>query len=91
MRYLLSHARPVYLRLCRQPLPEVTGAAMDFTFGRPTVLASGQDVVIFAMGGTVAVVMEALPGLARYGVHPTVVNVSSLPVAAGRCRSRPMR
>jgi transketolase len=77
--FLASDRRPGYLRLCRQPLPEVHGAGYQFRFGRPHVIRHGDGVVIFAMGGTVPVAADAASQLAGDGAAPTVVNVSSLP------------
>jgi transketolase len=34
------------------------------------------------MGGMVRVLLDTLPALAEHGIHPTVVNLSSLPVDA---------
>jgi transketolase len=80
LAYVVGSGRPTYLRLCRQPQRDVHGADHVFRFGMPDVLASGARLVVFAMGGTVQVVLDALPGLAEAGVRPTVVNVSSMPV-----------
>jgi transketolase len=78
--YLAADQRPSYLRLCRQPQPEVHPDAYRFQFGVPDVVRKGADVVVFAMGGTVPVVLDAAERLAANGIGPTVVNVSSMPV-----------
>ncbi|MEV0407767.1 transketolase C-terminal domain-containing protein [Actinoallomurus sp. NPDC050550] len=80
MAHLATGRGPSYLRLCRQPQPEVHGDGYRFRFGVPHVVREGTDVVVFAMGGTVPVAVEAADRLAAEGVRPTVVNVSSLPV-----------
>ncbi len=77
--FLATDRQPGYLRLCRQPLPEVHGSGYQFRFGIPQVVRDGGDVAVFAMGGTVAVAMDAADRLAASGTRPTVVNVSSLP------------
>ena len=82
MAYVVGSGRPTYLRLCRQPQRELHGPDPVFRFGIPEVLAAGTGLVVFAMGATVEVVLDALPGLARHGLRPTVANVSSLPVDA---------
>lgn len=86
LAYLARTRRPAYLRLCRQPLPEVHGEDYTFVPGRPDVVHRGADVVLFTMGGMVQVLLEALPELARDGIDPTVVNISSLPVDAEAVR-----
>lgn len=80
MTHLATDRRPSYLRLCRQSQPEVHADGYRFRFGIPHVVRGGADVVVFAMGGTVPVAVEAADRLAADGVKPTVVNVSSLPV-----------
>jgi transketolase len=86
MTHLATDRRPSYLRLCRQPLPEVHSTGYRFRFGVPQVVRDGSGVVVFAMGGTVPVAIEAADRLAAGGATgaggagPTVVNVSSLPV-----------
>ena len=71
---------PGYLRLCRQPQPEVHCSEYRFRFGLPQVIRDGRDVAVFAMGGTVAVTLDAADRLsAAAAAWPTVVNVSSLP------------
>jgi len=77
--FLATDRRPSYLRLCRQPLPEVHESGYRFRFGVPHVIRDGAEVAVFAMGGTVAVALDAADRLAAGGTRPTVVNVSSLP------------
>jgi transketolase len=80
VRYLAASTAPAYLRLCRQPTREVHSDDYTFRFGRADIIRSGRGPVVFTMGGMVPVVLDAavlLPAAAR----PSVVNVSSLPVA----------
>ncbi|MCO5995921.1 transketolase family protein [Actinoallomurus rhizosphaericola] len=67
MAHLATDRRPAYLRLCRQPLPEVHADGYRFRAGIPHVLRAGADVVVFAMGGTVPVAIEAADRLAAHG------------------------
>lgn len=80
LSYVAGQRRPTYLRLCRQPQREVHGPDHRFEFGMPAVVHRGRDVALLTMGGMVEVLVDALPELARHGLDPTVVNVSSLPV-----------
>ena len=80
VNFLATDRRPGYLRLCRQPQPEVHRCDYRFRFGTPPVVRDGRDVAVFAMGGTVAVALDAADRLTTTGdADPTVVNVSSLP------------
>ncbi|SCL20758.1 transketolase subunit B [Micromonospora pallida] len=80
LRYVVGHRRPTYLRLCRQPTPEVHDDAYEFRFGHPDVVRQGTGTVILTMGGPVPVVLEAADLLVEHGTDPTVVNASSLPL-----------
>ncbi|MFI7278066.1 transketolase family protein [Streptomyces sp. NPDC049879] len=79
LEYIAGHRRPTYLRLCRQPQREFHEPGHRFVFGQPDVLRSGEDIAVVTMGGVVEAVLDSLEGLAGHGIHPTVVNLSSLP------------
>jgi len=79
IRFIASHERPTYLRLCRQSLQEVHDSSYQFHFGKPDILRHGDDVVIFSMGGTIPVLMKSVPMFEKRGINPTIVNISSLP------------
>ncbi|MCO5968403.1 transketolase family protein [Actinoallomurus soli] len=87
MAHLATDRRPAYLRLCRQPLPEVHTDGYHFRPGIPHVLRAGADVVVFAMGGTVPVAVEAADRLAAHGAlahgAPANGSVAGGPVAGG--------
>ena len=80
LAYLVSHDRPSYLRLCRQPQREMHDTTYRFQFGQPDVLRTGTDVAVFSMGGMLEVILDAADDLVELGIDPTVVNISSLPV-----------
>jgi transketolase len=82
LQYAVSHRRPIYLRLCRQPQREVHDERYRFRFGIPDVVRLGSDVVVFTMGGMVPVVLDAADLLAAEGLQVAVVNASSLPLDA---------
>jgi transketolase len=80
VNFLATDRRPGYLRLGRQPQPEVHRSEYRFRFGRPQVVRDGRDVAVFAMGSTVSAALDAADRLqSAAGAWPTVVNVSSLP------------
>lgn len=86
LHYISTHRRPTYLRLCRQPQREVHEAGYRFAFGYPDVLRAGEDIVVLTMGGVVESVLDSLDDLAAHGIHPTVVNLSSLPADSAAVR-----
>lgn len=72
---LVDYNGPAYLRINRNPYPNVTDANKPFVIGQPTVLKEGTDVVVFATGVTVHMAMEAAKKSSK---SVKVVNVSSI-------------
>ena len=73
-----AHEGPVYIRVCRNDVLDVTPADQPFEIGKMHVLREGSDAVIFAMGTMVERALEAAEQLAKENVQVKVVNVSTL-------------
>ena len=69
---------PVYIRILRNDVPDVTEEKQEFKIGRPTVIRQGKEVVVFAHGYMVCKSLKAAETLERKGVSVRVVNVSTL-------------
>jgi len=69
---------PVYLRISRQPAPNVTRESTPFEIGKASVLREGRDVCIMAIGLMTAPALEAAEMLAQEGIQAEVVNMSSI-------------
>ena len=68
---------PVYLRLCRNPTPEVAGKK-PLKIGKADLLAEGADVTITACGVTVPMALEAAEALKKEGVTADVINMATI-------------
>lgn len=93
-RAIVDLPGPVYMRVTRSDVAEVTPADAPFVLGKPRLLRDGRDLVIFAMGVMVETALKAAETLATAGVSARVVNVSTLkPVdeAAIRAATEGMR
>ena len=77
-RAIAAYRGPVYLRISRADLPDVTAVNQEFVIGRPTIVRDGKDAAIFAAGAMVAKAIEAADLLSEKGISIRVVNVSSL-------------
>ncbi|GAB7044409.1 MULTISPECIES: transketolase family protein [Catenuloplanes] len=86
LEYAVSHRRPTYLRLCRQPQREVHDENYRFRFGYPDVVRPGTGTALFTMGGMVPVVLDALDLLPAGTPRPAVINASSLPLRPSAVR-----
>jgi transketolase len=70
---------PVYLRLCRQPLPRVNEDGYMFKPGEVVQLREGNDTLIYTRGGLTHVALAAAQLLeSSMGISAGVVNVPSV-------------
>jgi transketolase len=77
-RAIAEYDGPVYMRILRNDIPDVTDEKQEFKIGKPTVIRPGTDVVIFAHGYMVYKSLKAAETLEEKGVSAKVVNVSTL-------------
>lgn len=73
-----EHCGPVYLRLGREPTPEITTASQEFKIGKIYELATGQDVVIVATGMMVHESLIASKKLKRDNIGAAVYNCATI-------------
>jgi len=74
-RAIAAYDGPVYMRINRGDIPNVTDPNKPFIIDEPYVMREGKDLVIFATGITVAMALEAAEK-SKYSIK--VVNVSTL-------------
>jgi transketolase len=77
-RAAAAYDGPVYMRILRNDVPDVTDEKQEFKIGKPTVIRQGTDVVVFAHGYMVHKSLLAAEALEKKGVSVRVVNVSTL-------------
>jgi transketolase len=76
VRWMVDYEGPVYLRVSRNDLPEITGETPDPI--RPAVLREGTDAAVAACGVMAAQAMAAAELLEKEGISLRVVNVPCL-------------
>ena len=69
---------PVYIRINRNELPDLTDENEEFEIGKPYVIRQGKDITVFANGIMVSKALEAAEMLAEEGISLQVVNMSTL-------------
>ena len=69
---------PVYIRLNRNPLPDIYPESREFEIGRPCIIRDGTDIAVFAHGSMVSTAVKAADILEKEGISARVVNVSTL-------------
>jgi len=75
---LVRHQGPAYMRVSRDDMPDLFPEDEPVVFGMPRVVREGSGVVIFACGIMVSRAIEAADAMAKQGLAPRVVNVSTL-------------
>lgn len=78
MRAMMDHEGPVYLRISRADLPELTNSDEPYVFGQMKKMREGNDVVIFACGTMVSQSLKAAELLKEKNIEARVVNLSSI-------------
>jgi len=74
----VEYEGPVYIRINRNEMPDVTNENEPFKIGKPYVIRDGTDVTVFATGYMVYKALMAAEQLEKDGISLRVVNVSTL-------------
>ena len=69
---------PVYIRINRNEVPDVSDKNQEFKIGKPYVIKEGTDITVFAHGYMVYKALKAAETLQKQGISLRVVNVSTL-------------
>ena len=75
---MVEYDGPVYIRILRNEVPDVTDEKQEFKIGRPSLIKEGKDIVIFAHGYMVYKALKAAETLEEKGISVRIVNVSTL-------------
>jgi transketolase len=78
IEYAIAEQGPVYIRMDGKALPELYDESHQFIAGEPSLLRSGKQIVICALGSVVHEAVTASDALKEQGIEASVVNVSSI-------------
>lgn len=78
VKWAAAHEGPVYLRLSRMPVPDLTIPNRTFRAGKAEVVREGHDLTIIACGTVVHLAAAAADALAGQGVSARVLNMATL-------------
>jgi transketolase len=78
IRAAAAHDGPVFIRISRMPVPELSRPNAEFRIGRAERLRDGGDVAIIANGTLVHRALAAADALAAEGISARVVNMSTV-------------
>ena len=77
VEYLARSNDLTYLRLCRQPQPDIHSGDYKFQFGKGDLLQDGKDITVFATGGVVLAALQASREL-QNEIDVRVVNIHTI-------------
>jgi len=78
VRAAVEYEGPVYIRIPRNEVPDVSDESQEFKIGKPTVIRQGTDITVFAHGYMVYKALKAAETLDKQGVSLRIVNVSTM-------------
>jgi len=78
VRWAAVAERPLYLRISRFKVPNVTPAEAPFDPSRAQVLREGRDVTLVASGTMVPRALEAARALEQHGIGARVLNMATV-------------
>lgn len=78
IRWAAQHDGPVYIRVPRMGIPDVSPEGYEFAPGRAVTLREGRDVALVATGVTVARALEAAETLQAEGIAARVLSMASV-------------
>ncbi|KAB8126068.1 transketolase family protein [Gracilibacillus oryzae] len=77
-RAAAAYEGPVYLRLGRTPVPELTNGVGQFEIGKARKMNNGKDVTLIACGIMVERAIEARDILKEKGIEAEVINMHTI-------------
>jgi transketolase len=78
IRAVVKYAGPVYVRLGRDAVPDITTGDTPFKIGKALILREGNDIAIFATGIMVGTALEAAEELQQRQVSARVINLHTI-------------
>lgn len=78
IKAVVDYDGPVYVRLGRADIPNVTGKKYNFEIGKANLLREGKDVTLIGAGVMVSKCLEAAEKLEKEGIDARVLNMSTI-------------
>ncbi|QTL98691.1 transketolase family protein [Iocasia frigidifontis] len=75
---LVNNEDPVYIRVGRNPVPDVYQGEVDFEIAKGVVMRDGSDLSIIACGRMVRTALDSAEELSKLGISCRVINMHTL-------------
>jgi len=78
IRFAADYDGPMYIRVGRDPRPQLVPDNYKFQLGKAVTLKDGKDVTLITCGDLVEDTLKAASSLEKEGIHARVINMSSI-------------
>jgi len=78
VRFAAEYDGPMYMRIGRDPRPQLVPDNYKFQLGKAVTLKDGKDVTLITCGDMVEDTLKAASSLEQKGIHARVINMSSI-------------
>ena len=78
VRFAADYDGPMYIRVGRDPRPQLVPDNYKFQLGKAVTLKDGKDVTLIVCGDLVEDTLKAGNSLEQKGIHARVINMSSI-------------
>ncbi|MHC4638949.1 MAG: transketolase family protein [Planctomycetota bacterium] len=78
VKFAVEHKGPVYLRIGRDPVPQVVPDDYKFQLGKAYTVKDGNDITIIACGAMIEDSLIAARKLEKKGISARLINMSSI-------------
>ncbi|MHC4193379.1 MAG: transketolase family protein, partial [Planctomycetota bacterium] len=78
VRFAAEYDGPMYIRVGRDPRPQLVPDNYKFKLGKSVTLKDGKDVTLIACGDVVEDTLNAGNSLEKKGIHARVINMSTI-------------
>lgn len=78
LEFMIADYGPTFLRLPKQPLPNILEPNYQFELGEPVEILGGTQITIFSSGASLHQVLQTAADLESRAISTQVINISSL-------------
>ncbi|HHF98178.1 MAG TPA: transketolase family protein [Candidatus Aerophobetes bacterium] len=78
VEFACEYDGPVYLRIGRDPMPQIVPSNYNFSLGKGVLLKEGKDVTLISSGALVEDTLKVADNLEKEGISAKVINMSCI-------------
>jgi len=78
LRSIIAYKGPVFMRLCRNPVPHLLPDSYKFEIGKGIIVKAGKDITLVSTGVMLERTLQAAEKLIEQGIEPRVIHIGTL-------------